>query len=142
MASERTFFMIKPDVANDRKAVEEIKRMVVDAGFKIIAEKATTMKKEVAEKHYAVHKGKPFYDDLIEYITSGPVVMFVLEKENGIADLRKLVGATDPRKAEPNTIRNIFGSDVGHNAVHASDGPETAEFEIKLHFPKISPKVE
>ena len=142
MVRERTFFMIKPDVANDKNVVEEIKKMVINAGFKIVAEKTTTMKKEVAEKHYAIHKGKPFYEDLIEYITSGPVVMFVLEKENGIADLRKLVGATDPRKAEPNTIRKIFGTDVGRNAVHASDGPETAEFEIQLHFPKISPKVE
>ncbi|MGB9719426.1 MAG: nucleoside-diphosphate kinase [Candidatus Anstonellales archaeon] len=142
MARERTFFMIKPEVASDDEKVREIRKMITDAGFEIIAEKNTKIKKTIAEKHYAIHKGKPFYDGLIEYITSGRVVMFVLEKENGIADLRKLVGATDPKKAEPGTIRARFGVDVGHNAVHASDSPATAEFEIGLHFPKIKPKVE
>lgn len=137
MAKERTFFMIKPEVAKNRKAVEEIKRIIINAGFKIVAEKNAKMDRKTAEKHYEIHKGKPFYEELIEYITSGEVVMFVLEKENAIADLRKLVGATDPKKAEAGTIRARFGTDVGRNAVHASDSPSTAEFEIKLHFPEL-----
>ncbi|MEM4195489.1 MAG: nucleoside-diphosphate kinase [Candidatus Anstonellales archaeon] len=139
---ERTFFMIKPEVACDDEKVREIKKMITDAGFNIVAEKNTKIKRAIAEKHYEIHKGKPFYDDLINYITSGKVVMFVLEKENAIADLRKLVGATDPKKAEPGTIRARFGTDVGHNAVHASDASSTAEFEIKLHFPNVNPRVE
>lgn len=142
MVRERTFFMIKPDVAGKKRASGEIRKIIIDSGFEIIAEKNIKMEKTIAEKHYEIHKGKHFYNDLIEYITSAKVAMFVLEKENAIADLRKLVGTTDPKKAEPGTIRARFGTDVEHNAVHASDSPATAEFEIRLHFPKINPKVE
>ena len=92
---------------------------------------------EMAEEFYGVHKSRPFFGELVEFVTSGPVVIMALEKENAIADWRKLMGATDPAKAEAGTMRKLFGKSIGNNAVHGSDAPETAEFELSLFFPDL-----
>ncbi len=130
---ERTFVMIKPDGVQ-RRLVGKIIERFEQAGLKIVAMKFMAVPMELAEKHYEVHKGKPFYEGLIKYITSGPVVAMVMEGENVIERVRTLVGATDPQKAAPGTIRGDFCQHIGRNAIHASDGKETAEKEIALWF--------
>ena len=130
---ERTFVMIKPDGVQ-RRLVGKIIERFEQAGLKIVAMKFMGVSRELAEKHYEVHKGKPFYEGLIKYITSGPVVAMVMEGENVIERVRTLVGATDPQKAAPGTIRGDFCQHIGRNAIHASDGKETAEKEIALWF--------
>ena len=130
---ERTFVMIKPDGVQ-RGLVGEIISRFERRGFKIAAMKMVHVSRKLAEKHYAVHKGRPFYDGLIEYITSGPVVAMVLEGTDAIIVARNTMGATKPAEATPGTIRADFGMEIGRNLVHGSDGPETAAFEISLWF--------
>lgn len=132
---EQTFFMVKPD-AVARGHVGEILSRVEKAGFRIRALKMLQVDKELAEKHYAEHRDKPFFKDLVDFITSGPSVAMILEGEDVIKRLRELVGETNPREAARGTIRADFGADVGRNAVHASDSKEAAEREINLFFNK------
>ncbi len=129
---EKTLMIIKPD-ATARKVIGDIISMV-ESRFEIRGIIMKTLTVEEAQKFYAVHRGKPFYDALVEFMTSGPVVGILLEGENAIKRLREVVGATDPAKAEPGTIRAKFGTDVQRNAVHASDSPESAEYEIPFFF--------
>ena len=130
---ERTFVMIKPDGVQ-RRLIGKILQRFEQAGLKIVAMKFLKVSHELAEKHYEVHKDKPFYESLIKYITSGPVVAMVIEGQNAIERVRKMVGTTDPQKAEPGTIRGDFCQHIGRNVIHASDGKETAEKEISLWF--------
>ncbi|RME58723.1 MAG: nucleoside-diphosphate kinase [Caldilineae bacterium] len=130
---ERTFVIVKPD-AVQRGLIGEIISRFERRGLKIVGMKFMQVSEELARKHYAVHEGKPFFDGLIQYITSAPVVAMVLEGTNAIAAARKTMGATKPTDAEPGTIRADFGLEIGRNLVHGSDGPETAAFEIGLWF--------
>jgi len=130
---ERTLSIIKPDAVK-KGVIGEIFKTFEENGLKIIATKMIHMDKRTAEGFYAVHKGKPFFDELIEFMTSGPVVVSVLEGENAIANHRKVMGATDPAKAEEGTLRKRFATSIGENAVHGSDAPETAEYEINHFF--------
>lgn len=130
---ERTFIILKPDAVQRGLVGESIARFE-RRGLKIAAMKFLQVPEELARKHYAVHEGRPFYDGLIEYITSGPVVAMVLEGTDAIAAARKTMGATKPSEAEPGTIRADFGLEIGRNLVHGSDGPETAAFETDLWF--------
>ncbi len=132
---EKTFVMIKPD-GIQRRLIGDIIARFEKAGIKIVAMKFLMVSKKMAEKHYAIHKGKPFYDGLIKYITSGPVVAMVLEGNNVIERVRKMVGATDPKDAMPGTIRGDYAQEIGRNIVHASDSLKTAQHEIKLWFSK------
>jgi len=129
----KTFLLLKPD-ALQKKVVGEIISMVERAGFNILNIRMKRWTKEEAEKFYAVHRGKEFFEGLVEFMISGPVIGLLLEKENAIEDLRKLVGATDPSKAEPGTIRHKYGTNVRVNAVHASDSQESFEYEVKCFF--------
>lgn len=130
---ERTFVIVKPD-AVQRGLIGEIISRFERRGLKIVGMKFMQVSEDLARKHYAVHEGKPFFDGLIQYITSAPVVAMVLEGTNAIAAARKTMGATKPTDAEPGTIRADFGLEIGRNLVHGSDGPETAAFEIGLWF--------
>jgi nucleoside-diphosphate kinase len=130
---ERTFVMIKPDGVQ-RGLIGAIVQRFERRGMKIVAMKMVHVSQELAEKHYAVHQGRPFYNSLIEYITSGPVVAMVLESTDAIAVARNTMGATKPAEAAPGTIRADFGVEIGRNLVHGSDGPDTAAFEIGLWF--------
>jgi len=130
---ERTFVMIKPD-GIQRRLVGRILQKFEDAGIKIVAMKFLKVSRELAEKHYEIHKGKKFYKSLIEYITSSPVLAMVLEGENVVERVRKMVGATNPMDAMPGTIRGDFCQNIGRNIIHASDGKETASKEISLWF--------
>lgn len=125
--------MIKPDGVQ-RNLVGEIIRRFETKGFTLVGLKLMSVNRELAEEHYAVHKGKPFFAGLIEFITSGPVVAMVWEGEGIIASARKIIGATNPLSAEPGTIRGDYGVTVGRNLIHGSDGLETATQEIKLWF--------
>ncbi|MEO0239628.1 MAG: nucleoside-diphosphate kinase [candidate division WOR-3 bacterium] len=129
----KTFLLLKPD-ALQKKVVGEIISMVEKAGFNILNIRMKRWTREEAEKFYAVHRGKEFFEGLVEFMISGPVIGLLLEKENAIEDLRKLVGATDPSKAEPATIRHKYGTNVRVNAVHASDSQESFEYEVKCFF--------
>ncbi len=130
---ERTLVLIKPDGVQ-RGLIGEIISRLERRGLKIVALKMIQISPELAARHYAVHQGKPFYESLVRYITSGPVVAMVVEGPKAIEVVRKTMGATDPAKAEPGTIRADFGLTIGRNLVHGSDGPETAVFEIELFF--------
>jgi len=130
---EKTFVMIKPDGVQ-RRLIGEIISRFEKAGIKIVAMKFLSVSKEMAEKHYAIHKGKPFYESLISYITSGPVCTMVLEGNNVVERVRKMVGATDPGEAMPGTIRGDYAQEIGRNIVHASDSSRTAQQEIALWF--------
>ena len=130
---ERTFSMIKPD-ATSRNQTGAINAMIEEKGFRIIAQKRIQMTKQIADEFYAEHKGKPFYDGLVEMMSSAPIVVQVLEKENAIADYRALMGATDPKKAAEGTIRARFGTELPCNAVHGSDSPQSAAREISFFF--------
>lgn len=129
----KTFLLLKPD-ALQKKVVGEIISMVERAGFNILNIRMKRWTREEAEKFYAVHRGKEFFEGLVEFMISGPVIGLLLEKENAIEHLRKLVGATDPSKAEPGTIRHKYGTNVRVNAVHASDSQESFEYEVKCFF--------
>ena len=133
MAIERTFSIIKPD-ATARNLTGAINAMIEGAGLRIIAQRRTRITREQAETFYAVHRDRPFFGELVEFMTSGPVVVQVLEGENAIARYREIMGATDPAKAAPGTIRKIHAKSVGENSVHGSDAPETAQQEIAQFF--------
>lgn len=130
---ERTFVMLKPD-AVQRGLVGEIVQRFERRGLKIVAMKTVQVSSALAHKHYAVHTGKPFFEGLIKYITSGPVVALALEGTNAIEVARATMGATNPAKAAPGTIRADLALEMGRNLVHGSDGPDTAAFEIGLWF--------
>src|SRR5687767_1203701 len=133
MAGNRTFTMIKPDAvsANNTGAIT---KMIEEAGFRIIAMKKTQLTPERAGQFYAIHKERPFYKDLCAYMSSGPIVPMILEKANAVEDFRKLIGATDPTKAAPGTIRNLFAKSIEANAIHGSDSDENAEIEGAFFF--------
>jgi len=133
MTKERTFVMIKPD-AVQRGLVGEIIRRFEQKGTKIVAMKLVSVSRELAEKHYEIHKGKPFFEPTVKYIMSAPVVAMVLEGNDIIEMVRTMIGKTDPMKAEMGTIRGDFCQFIGRNLVHGSDGSDTAEFEINLWF--------
>ncbi len=135
MQRERTFVIIKPD-AVQRGLIGEIISRFERKGIKIIAMKMLTVSREIAEKHYGVHKNKPFFKPTIEYITSSPVVAMILEGNNIIEIVRKMMGKTNPQEADLGTIRGDFGQYIGRNIIHGSDGSDTAEFEINLWFKK------
>lgn len=133
MAIERTFSIIKPD-AVAKNIVGEIYSRFEKAGLKIVAAKMLHLSKEQAEGFYTVHKERPFFKDLVEFMTSGPVMIQVLEGENAITQNRAIMGATNPKDAEPGTIRADFADSIDENAVHGSDGPDTAKTEIAFFF--------
>jgi nucleoside-diphosphate kinase len=133
MAVERTLSIIKPD-ATGRNLTGAINAMIEAAGLRIVAQRRVRMGRAEAERFYAVHRERPFFSELVETMTSGPVVVQVLEGENAIAKYRELMGATDPAKAEPGTIRKMHAKSVGENSVHGSDGPQTAATEIGQFF--------
>ena len=130
---ERTLSIIKPD-AVEQGAVGHILQTFLDAGLRIVALKLIQLDDSAAQGFYAVHKERPLFGSLVEFMTSGPVVLSVLEGENAIAKNRELMGATDSNQAEPGTIRARFGTDIERNAVHGSDAPETAKVEIAYFF--------
>jgi len=133
---ERTFVMVKPDGVKRRLVGEVISRME-KAGLRLVAMKMLRLTQAMAERHYAVHKGKPFYDGLIKFITSGPVVAMIVEGENAVKRMRKIAGATDPMAAEVGTIRGDFGMVIGRNIVHAADSPENAKIEYSIYFKEV-----
>ncbi len=133
MGVERTFLAIKPDGVQ-RGLVGEILGRFERKGFKLVAVKQLIPSRELAEKHYGVHRDRPFFNGLVEFITSGPVVAMVWEGDGVIASARKMIGATKPLEAEPGTIRGDLAVDIGRNVIHGSDGAETALFEIGLWF--------
>jgi nucleoside-diphosphate kinase len=135
---ERTLVIAKPD-AVQRGLIGDIITRFERRGLKIVAMKMIHISRQLAEKHYAVHVGKPFYDGLIEYITSSPVVVMAVEGRKAIQIVRNTMGATNPMDAAPGTIRGDFGLEIGRNLVHGSDGPETAAFELGLFFPDEAP---
>jgi len=133
MPIERTFSIIKPD-ATARNLTGAINAVIEGAGLRIIAQRRTRISREQAETFYAVHRERPFFRDLVEFMTSGPVVVQVLEGENAIARYREIMGATDPAKAAPGTIRKVHAKSLGENSVHGSDAPDTAQQEIAQFF--------
>src|SRR5512135_2543765 len=133
MAIERTLAILKPDCV--RKGLQgEVLSRIQKAGFKVLSLKQIRLTKEVAGAFYAVHKGRPFYEGLVEFMTSGPCVPIALEKENAVADFRTLIGATDPVQADPGTIRKLFAENKGENIVHGSDSPENGRNEVAFFF--------
>ena len=137
MAGKITFSMIKPDAVKD-KHVGAIINMIEQAGFSIQAMRLTQLTPEKAGIFYLVHKDCPFYEQMCQDMSTGPVIAMVLEKENAVADFRKLIGATDPAQAAAGTIRKKFGKSIDANAVHGSDADETAAIEAKFFFPEAS----
>ncbi len=133
MMIERTFYMIKPD-ATARHLTGAINAKIEEAGLRIIAQKLIRMTKEQAEGFYAEHKGKPFFDGFVEFMSSGPTVVQVLEGENAITHYRAVMGKTDPAEADEGTIRALFAESKGRNSVHGSDSPESAAREISYWF--------
>jgi len=130
---ERSLVLIKPDAMERRLAGTIISRLE-KAGVKLVAMRMLHLDKETAGRHYAVHRDKPFFNDVIAYITSTPIVAAIFEGEDAIETIRKTMGATDPAKAEAGTIRADYGIDIQRNCVHGSDSPQTAEVEIKIYF--------
>ncbi|SRR5690606_35861750 len=133
MAIERTLSIIKPDGVA-KNLIGEIYRRFEQAGLRIVAAKMMRLRQDQAEGFYAVHRERPFFKDLVAYMTSGPVMVQVLEGENAIQKNRELMGATDPAKADPGTIRRDFATSIEENVVHGSDGPDTAAAEIRFFF--------
>jgi nucleoside-diphosphate kinase len=133
MAIERTFSIIKPD-ATARSLTGAINAMIEQSGLRIIAQKRTRITREQAETFYAVHRARPFFGELVDFMVSGPVVVQVLEGENAIAKYRDLMGATDPAKAAAGTIRKVHATSIGENSVHGSDAANTAALEIGQFF--------
>lgn len=134
---ERTFAMIKPDVVRAKNSGKVID-MIEHHGFTILDMEKRQLTKEEAEQFYGVHKERPFFGELVEFVTSGPVIVMCLEKENAIKNWRELMGATNPANAAEGTIRRIFATDISHNAVHGSDAPETAKIELEQFFPELA----
>jgi len=133
MAIERTFSILKPD-ATERNLTGAINAIIEKAGLRVIAQKRVRISREQAEKFYAVHRERPFFRELVDFMVSGPVVVQVLEGDNAIAKYREVMGATDPAKAAPGTIRKTHAKSIGENSVHGSDAPETAVREIAQFF--------
>lgn len=133
MRTDRTFAMLKPDSV-EKGFIGAILEKITTSGFKIVAMKLTQMTKADAESFYDVHRERPFYLELIEYITRGPIVAAILEKENAVEDFRTLIGATNPAEAAEGTIRKLFAESIGENAVHGSDSNENAAVECTFHF--------
>lgn len=133
MAGNRTFTMIKPDAVGAGNTGAIIK-IIQEGGFRIVAMKKTRLSKDLAAKFYAIHKERPFYNDLCNYMSSGAIVPMILEKDNAIDDFRKLIGATDPQKAEPGTIRALFAKSIDANAIHGSDSDANADIEGNFFF--------
>ncbi|RLF37075.1 MAG: nucleoside-diphosphate kinase [Thermoplasmata archaeon] len=133
MEKERTLVILKPD-AVQRGLVGEIISRFEKRGLKIVAMKMVKVSRELAEEHYKIHRGKPFFEPTVNYITSSPVVAMVIEGRNAIEVVRKMMGSTDPQKAEPGTIRGDYALYIGRNIIHGSDSKENAEFEINLWF--------
>ncbi|MDQ6814515.1 MAG: nucleoside-diphosphate kinase [Bacteroidota bacterium] len=131
--TNRTFTMIKPD-ATSKGHTGAILDQIIKAGFTVKAMKWTRLSTEKASEFYAVHNERPFYDELVNFMSSGPIVAAILEKENAVADFRKLIGATNPAQAEEGTIRKNFAASVGENAIHGSDSDENAEIEGNFFF--------
>ena len=136
MAGKRTFTMLKPD-AVDAGNTGAIIKMIEEAGFKIVAMKKTYMSKERAGQFYAIHKERPFYEDLTNYMSSGAIVPMILEKDNAVDDFRTLIGATNPQDAAEGTIRNLFAKSIEANAIHGSDSDENAAIEGNFFFADI-----
>jgi len=132
---ERTLCIIKPDAVK-KKVQGSIIQMILDAGFNIRGMKLIQISKEQAQKFYEVHKDRPFYGELVDFMTSGPVIPIALEKENAIADYRNLIGATDPAEAAEGTIRKKFAGSKAENAVHGSDSVENGKIEVEFFFPE------
>ncbi len=130
---EKTFAIIKPDAVAAGNA-GKILAMIEANGFRIVAMRKETLSRAVAEGFYAVHKGKGFFDELIEFMTEGPVVLLALERENAIEKWREVMGATNPEKAAEGTVRKLYGTNIGRNASHGSDAPDTAAFELAWFF--------
>lgn len=133
MAVERTLAILKPDCVRKNLQGEVIAR-IQKAGFKVLGMKQIRLTKETAGAFYAVHKGRPFYDGLVEFMTSGPVVPIALEKPNAVADYRTLIGATDPKDAAEGTIRKLYADNKGENIVHGSDSAENGKIEVGFFF--------
>ncbi|MFQ5448439.1 MAG: nucleoside-diphosphate kinase, partial [Saprospiraceae bacterium] len=133
MAGNRTLTMIKPDAVKAGH-IGPILEKITGAGFRIVAMKLTQLTKEKAGEFYAVHKERPFYGELVNFMSSGPIVAAILEKENAVADFRTLIGATNPAEAAPGTIRALYAKSLGENAVHGSDSDENAAIEGAFHF--------
>lgn len=133
MAGNRTFTMIKPD-AVEKNYIGGILKMINEAGFRIVAMKYTQLSKEKAGGFYEVHKERPFYGELVDYMSSGPIVAAILEKDNAVEDFRTLIGATNPAEAAEGTIRKIYAESIAANAVHGSDSDENAKIEGDFHF--------
>jgi nucleoside-diphosphate kinase len=136
MATNRTFTMIKPD-AVEANNIGSILAMMTEAGFKVVALKYTQLSEAQAGKFYEVHKERPFYGELVEFMSRGPIVAAILEKDNAVEDFRKLIGATNPAQAEEGTIRKRFAKSIGENAVHGSDSDENAEIEGNFFFSQL-----
>ena len=134
--TNRTFTMIKPDAVSNGH-IGGILKMINESGFKIIAMKYTRLTKDTAGQFYTIHKDRPFYGELIDYMSSGPIVAALLEKDNAVADFRKLIGATDPAKAEAGTIRKLYAKSIAANAVHGSDSDENAGVEGNFFFSSL-----
>ena len=133
MATNRTFTMLKPD-AIENGHMGKIIDMIINAGFEIKAMKYTSLSVAQAQEFYAVHSERPFYGELVDYMTSGPIIAAILEKENAVTDFRNLIGATDPAEAADGTIRKYYAESKGRNAVHGSDSDENAAIESEFHF--------
>ena len=133
MAGNRTFTMIKPD-AVENGHIGAILEKINAAGFRIVAMKFTQLSRKDAQEFYAIHKERPFFNDLVEYMTSGPIVPAILEKDNAVEDFRTLIGATNPAEAAEGTIRNLYATDISANAIHGSDSDENAAIEGAFHF--------
>ncbi|MDT0649938.1 nucleoside-diphosphate kinase [Autumnicola edwardsiae] len=133
MAGNKTFTMLKPD-AVENGHIGAILEQITASGFRIVAMKLTQMTKADAEKFYDIHKERPFFGELVEFMTRGPIVAAILEKENAVEDFRTLIGATNPEEAAEGTIRKKYAASIGENAVHGSDSDENAEIEGSFHF--------
>lgn len=133
MATNRTFTMLKPDSV-EKGYIGAILEKINTAGFRIVAMKLTQMTTNDAKAFYAIHKERPFFGELVEYMTRGPIVAAILEKENAVEDFRKLIGATNPAEAAEGTIRKLYAASIGENAVHGSDSDENAAIEGAFHF--------
>lgn len=133
---ERTFAMIKPDAVAAKNSGKIID-LIEQNGFTIVGMEKTQLSKAKVEQFYAVHSARPFFGEMVNFITSGPVVIMALEKDNAVKAWRDLMGATNPTDAAPGTIRKLFGANIGNNAAHGSDALETAQEEIKLFFPNL-----
>ncbi len=133
MATNKTLTMIKPDAVK-AGSIGGILAMINKAGFRIVSMKMTHLTTEKAQEFYSVHKERPFFGELVEFMTSGPIVAAILEKDNAVADFRTLIGATNPADAAPGTIRALYAKSIGENAVHGSDSDENAAIEGAFHF--------